>query len=165
MKTTPDHDHFSPPPAVTLPGAPVPPTWTSAAFSLVTILSILTVSSAWPPGDLQVQVQSGCPFIDSPTVVSFADTGSCDSPPLPTPPGAPQPPTLFDSNIPGPLLPMGLSAASSARSSLTFLPYVFDVLPQFLKSLLTCHLLDEVHLDCPLSFDDLTSAHWPCSPS
>lgn len=60
---------------------------------------------------------------------------------------------------------MGLSAASSAWSSLTFLPYVFDVLPQFLKSLLTCHLLDEVHPDRPLSFDDLISAHWPCSPS
>ena len=77
----------------------------------------------------------------------------------------PDPQLCADSNIPGPLLPMGLSAASSAWSSLTFLPYEFDVLPQFLKSLLTCHLLDEVHLDCPLSFDDLTSAHWPCSPS
>ena len=43
LKTTPDHDHFSPLPVVTLPGAPVPPAWTSAAFSLVTILSILTV--------------------------------------------------------------------------------------------------------------------------
>ena len=53
---------------------------------------------------------------------------------------------------------MGLSAASSAWRSLTFLQYVFDVLPQFLKSLLTCHLLDEVHPDRPLSFDDLISA-------
>lgn len=73
-------------PRCLLPGPVQPSHWSPSLAS--------SLSSAWPPGDLQVQVQSGCPLIDSPTVVSFADTGSCDSPPLPTPPGAPRPPTL-----------------------------------------------------------------------